>query len=117
MSYSIFPTIDLEATGRNILMLRKKHGYSVRDLAEYFCFDTPQAIYKWQWGQCLPSVDNLFALSKLFNTSINDILVETNQDVGVFWGTFLRFWFLNQRFNDKLIALMYTIRQDEDEYF
>ena len=42
----------------------------------YFGFEGPQAIYKWQWGQCLPSIDNLFALSKLFNTSIDEILVE-----------------------------------------
>lgn len=71
-----FPIIDLEATGANILRLRKSNGLSVKDLQMYFGFDGPQAIYKWQWGQCLPSVDNLFALSKLLNTSIEEILVE-----------------------------------------
>lgn len=71
-----FPTIDVEATGANILRLRKSNGLSVKDLQVYFGFEGPQAIYKWQWGQCLPSVDNLFALSKLFHTSIEEILVE-----------------------------------------
>lgn len=73
---NIFPVIDLEATGANILRLRKQKGLSVKDLQVYFGFECPQAIYKWQWGQSLPSVDNLFALSKLFNTSIDEILVE-----------------------------------------
>ncbi len=73
---NIFPVIDLEATGANILRLRKQKGLSVKELQAYFGFECPQAIYKWQWGQSLPSVDNLFALSKLFNTSIDEILVE-----------------------------------------
>ncbi|MBC8579584.1 helix-turn-helix domain-containing protein [Zhenhengia yiwuensis] len=71
-----FPIIDVQATGANILRLRKLNGLSVKDLQVYFGFEGPQAIYKWQWGQCLPSIDNLFALSKLFNTSIDEILVE-----------------------------------------
>ena len=60
-----FPIIDVQATGANILRLRKLNGLSVKDLQVYFGFEGP-----------LPSVDNLFALSKLFNTSIDEILVE-----------------------------------------
>ncbi|WP_066875263.1 helix-turn-helix domain-containing protein [Clostridium mediterraneense] len=71
-----FPTIDIKSTGANILRLRKLSKLSVKDLQMYFGFEGPQAIYKWQWGQCLPSVDNLFALSKLFNVTIEEILVE-----------------------------------------
>ena len=71
-----FPTIDIKSTGANILRLRKLNKLSVKDLQMYFGFEGPQAIYKWQWGQCLPSVDNLFALSRLFNVTIEEILVE-----------------------------------------
>ena len=71
----MFPTINPALTGKNIEKLRKQKGYSVRDLQDYFGFITPQAIYKWQQGAALPSVDNLFALSCLFGISINEILV------------------------------------------
>lgn len=81
MCSTAFPTIDLKATGKRISTLRLEKGYSVRDLQDFFGFEQPQAIYKWQWGQSLPSVDNLFALSRLFNTSIDDILVESDKDV------------------------------------
>lgn len=84
MSNTAFPTIDLAATGKNLAQLRKQNGYSVRDIADYLGFESTQAVYKWQWGQCLPTVDNLFALSKLFNITINDILVESNRDVAVY---------------------------------
>ena len=70
-----FPVIDPAATGANIKRLRLERGLSVRDLQDFFGFDEPQAIYKWQRGESLPSVDNLFALGSLLEVSINEILV------------------------------------------
>jgi transcriptional regulator with XRE-family HTH domain len=86
-----FPIIDLELTGANILKLRKVKGLSVKDLQVYFKFECPQAIYKWQWGQSLPSIDNLFALSKLFDMSINEILVEkkSTEVFFLFWRVYM----------------------------
>ncbi len=75
-----FPTVNLKATGANIATLRKKQGITVRQMQEYFGFEQPQAIYKWQRGESLPTVDNLFALSKLLHTSIDGILVGNDQD-------------------------------------
>ncbi len=75
MNAEFFPLIDVEATGKNIERLRKLRNLSVKDIQNYFGFEEPQAIYKWQWGQTLPSVDNLFALSYLLNVPIQDILV------------------------------------------
>lgn len=70
-----YPVINLAATGANILRLRKANGYSVVDLQEYFGFDAPQAIYKWQRGEGLPSTDNLLALGYLLNLPVEKILV------------------------------------------
>ena len=70
-----FPVIDLVATGENILRLRKARGLSVRDLQDWFGFEEPQAIYKWQKGKSLPTVDNLYALGALFDVPLEDILV------------------------------------------
>ena len=75
MSVIRFPVIDPVATGANICRLRKDRGLTVRDLQQYFGFEEPQAIYKWQRGQSLPSIDNLYALSHLFQISMNEILV------------------------------------------
>ena len=79
MTQAAFPTIDLKATGENIIRLRKACGLTVRELQRFFGFEEPQAIYKWQQGKCLPSVDNLFALSSLLGVSMNEILVQTQQ--------------------------------------
>ena len=75
-----FPTIDLVKTGQNISRMRLERGMTVRDLQKYFGFEEPRAIYKWQRGESIPSVDNLFALSQLFGVSMNERLVASNDD-------------------------------------
>ena len=69
------PVIDMTATGRNITRLRINAGITVKDLQDIFGFNTPQAIYKWQRGTALPTVDNLVALAAIFGVRIDDILV------------------------------------------
>ena len=69
------PVINMVATGQNITRLRKQAGLTVCNLQEIFGFTTPQAIYKWQRGTALPTVDNLVILSAVFNTGIENILV------------------------------------------
>ena len=69
------PFIDMAKTGQNIVVLRKRAGLSVRDLQDVFGFGTPQAIYKWQQGLALPTIDNLVVLADLLGVTIDDIIV------------------------------------------
>ena len=71
----MMPAINMVATGNNIERLRKESGLSVRDLQDIFGFTTPQAIYKWQHGTAMPSIDNLVVLAALLQVKIDDILV------------------------------------------
>ena len=73
-----FPTIDLAMTGANIVNLRKAAGLTVRDLQVAFGFNSPQAIYKWQNGTALPTIDNLIGLAVMLHVRIDDILVIDN---------------------------------------
>ena len=78
-----FPVIDPVATGANIVRLREDRGLSVRDLQTYFGFEEPRAIYKWQSGQSLPTVDNLYALGALLDVTVDDILVKTRPKLNI----------------------------------
>ena len=69
------PAIDMTATGRNIMRLRKAAGLTVKDLQDIFGFTTPQAIYKWQHGTALPTIDNLVVLAAVFEVSLDEIIV------------------------------------------
>lgn len=72
------PVIDMVRTGQNIGRLRKQAGLSVRDLQDIFGFATPQAIYKWQQGAALPTLDNLVVLAAVLQVRMDDILVITD---------------------------------------
>lgn len=68
------PVVDMKRTGQNICVLREQQGLSVKVLQNLLGFATPQEIYKWQHGVCLPSVDNLVALSVIFSVPVDAIL-------------------------------------------
>ena len=72
------PVIDMSATGINIIRMRVNAGLTVKDLRDIFGFSTPQAIYKWQRGTALPTVDNLVVLAAVFGVKIDDILIFQN---------------------------------------
>ena len=63
-------------TGNNISRLRKEKGLSIKAIQEAMGFNTPQAIFKWQRGEALPTVDNLAVLSELFQMTIDEIIVK-----------------------------------------
>ena len=69
------PVIDMTATGINITRMRINAGLTVKDLQDIFGFSTPQAIYKWQRGTALSTVDNLVVLAAVFGVRIEDILI------------------------------------------
>ncbi len=71
----VIPVIDMAATGRNIERLRKESGLTVKELQDIFGFTTPQAIYKWQHGTAMPTIDNLVALAAVLGVSMDDIIV------------------------------------------
>lgn len=75
------PAIDMVETGHRITELRMRAGLSVRELQDIFGFGTPQAIYKWQRGMTMPTIDNLVVLSAVFGVQIDAILVLTHADV------------------------------------
>ena len=85
------PVIDLKATGQNIELLRKSAGVSVKRIQDVMGFANPQAIYKWQKGVCLPTIDNLVILATVLDVTIDELLVfeeEPSDDIintGIHW--------------------------------
>lgn len=71
----VYLSIQQRETGQRIRQLLKENGYTIRDVQEAMGFENPQAVYKWTSGKSLPSLDNLLILSKILNTSMENILV------------------------------------------
>ena len=63
------------------MKLRKAAGLSVREMQNIFVFTTPQAIYKWQHGTAMPTIDNLVVLAAVLDVTIDEILVVQREDI------------------------------------
>ena len=70
------PVVDLKATGAQIKSLRTKCGYTVHDNQSVFGFEYPQAVYAWECGKSIPTIDNLLVLSHLFEVSVEEIVIQ-----------------------------------------
>lgn len=60
-------------------MASRARGLTVKDIQEYLELSTPQSIYHWFDGRNLPTLDNLYALSELFEVPL-DLLVCGNRE-------------------------------------
>ena len=69
-----FPTINKKSTGINLNKFMVQRGLSVKDVQQYLNLGSVQSVYHWLNGVCLPSVDNLYALSQLFQVPVDDML-------------------------------------------
>lgn len=67
--------LDMRMTGQILRQMMHKHGYSVRELQEKLYLSCPQSLYRWFNGQALPTLDNLYCLSKLFDVPMEDMLM------------------------------------------
>ena len=51
-----------------------ERGLTVKDVQEYLGLACIQSVYHWLNGQSMPTIDNLYALSELFQVTVDDML-------------------------------------------
>ena len=71
-------SINVKETGRRIATVRERAGLSVADLQQMLGFEAPQAIYKWQRGETMPSLDHLIILAAACNVQIDELIILNN---------------------------------------
>ncbi len=67
--------INTKEIGERIRKKRKERHLKVTDISDAMGFETPQAVYKWQRGDCLPEITNLIILSRMLGTTVEDIIL------------------------------------------
>ena len=77
------PIIDVAATAANIKACRIRAGYSVREIQNIFSFSSPEAIYSWEKGKYIPSIDNLIVIASVYGVTIDQIVITDTVEVEV----------------------------------
>lgn len=67
------PVIDMKKTGENIKAMRKANNISVKDIVMNTGV-SERAVFKWQQGKSVPTVDNLVVLAVMFNVTMDKII-------------------------------------------
>lgn len=70
----MFPLINKRETGINLRRIMDERGITARDVQEYLELGCVQSVYRWIDGINMPTIDNLYALSDLFQLPIDAIV-------------------------------------------
>ena len=70
----MFPLINKRETGINLRRIMDMRGFSAKDVQEYLGLGCVQSVYRWIDGVNMPTIDNLYALSELFQLPIDSIV-------------------------------------------
>ena len=71
---NMIPVINRKETGIKLRKIMDEKGITVKDVQEYLELGSVQSIYHWLNGISLPTVDNLYALSELFQMPIDEMI-------------------------------------------
>ena len=66
--------LDFKATGKRIKQIMDEKGIPVKNIALSMSI-SEQAVYRWLYGETIPTVKNLFSLSQLLGVEVDDLLV------------------------------------------
>lgn len=79
MSTTYFGPTDIDpvATGANIRLKIKAEHYTISAIAASLCI-SEQAVYKMLRGNNLPTIGNLFNISRLLGTTVDELLIPYN---------------------------------------
>lgn len=69
-----YPMIDKRRTAKRIRILMHCSGLRPTDIQDYLGLTCVQTVYRWLDGTNIPSIDNLYALSRLFGVKVDDML-------------------------------------------
>lgn len=70
--------LDMIMTGQRLRDMIAKKGYSIKDIQKKLNLSCPQPVYRWLNGQNMPSLDNLYMLSSILDTPMEDLLMPRN---------------------------------------
>lgn len=71
----MYPTINMKATAFRLRQIMEQQNLTAKDIQKYLNLSCVQSVYHWLSGRNLPTIDNLYALSGLFQMPMDDMVV------------------------------------------
>ena len=102
----MFPRIDKRETGINLRRIMDQRGLTVKDVQQYLGLGSVQSVYHWLNGSSMPTIDNLYALSELFQKPIDDLVCGNRRRIAseMYDTNYKRLYSYYTRINEKQAA-------------
>ena len=75
--------IDIQQTGKKIKETCRQKGITVKTIQKELYIGSFQSIYAWFSGKTMPSLDNMYRLSRLLGVPMEALIVDTAKDAWV----------------------------------
>ena len=75
----MIPVINKKETGLKLRQIIDEKDFSVKDVQQYLGLGSIQSVYHWLNGISMPTIDNLYALSELFQMPIDEMICGTRK--------------------------------------
>lgn len=72
-----YPSIDMQQFGRKLRSACEEKNVKACDLQSFLGLGSVQAVYMWFEGKRMPSLDNLYALSKYLGVKMEELIDES----------------------------------------
>ena len=76
-------TIDVKRTGRKMKEICRQKGIAVRTIQDALYIGSFQSVYAWFSGKTMPSLDNMYRLSRLLGVPMEELIVDSARDAWV----------------------------------
>ena len=76
-------SLDMMMSGQVLNHMIRKSGYTISEIQKELQLSCPQPIYRWINGQTMPSIDNLYKLSRLLNVHMEDLVLARQDEVWI----------------------------------
>ena len=74
------PSIDQKATAQRIKDYMNRLELKPADVQRYLELTCVQTVYRWFDGTNIPTIDHLYALSRLFGVKVDDMIIAVKDD-------------------------------------
>lgn len=100
-------SIDVKRTGRKMKEICRQKGITVKTIQKELYIGSFQSIYAWFSGKTLPSLDNMYRLSRLLGVPMEALIVDEAKDAWVL----LEEWVKNTGL-EKRVQIYYWKQRD-----
>ncbi|MDE6915598.1 MAG: helix-turn-helix domain-containing protein [Lachnospiraceae bacterium] len=106
MKKEIRASLDLTLSGHVLNRRIRKQGYTISAIQKELDLLCPQSVYRWIRGEAMPSVDNLYNLSRILEVHMEDLVVPRNDAAWYLWERTKaddrpRLWAYHRRYQER----------------